>query len=255
MAAHELPAITHPAHARALAPRRTGLAAGKGRVALVATAAALAATALWVNHRARRAEREHPPLGRFLEVDGVRLHYAERGQGQPVVLLHGNGSMIEDLAISGLIDLLAERYRVIAFDRPGYGYSSRPRDRIWTPDAQADLLLEACRQLVQGSGRACPVAQRGREEQECRPWREDVHAGGRHGAALHPIRYPEPRAEGRAGAAAPRPPHAPATCLAGLDHPAGRGRQGRARDGTPGRGRGQDGPLLATALARWQGEL
>ena len=31
------------------------------------------------NARARRVEREHPPRGRFLEVDGVRLHYLERG--------------------------------------------------------------------------------------------------------------------------------------------------------------------------------
>jgi pimeloyl-ACP methyl ester carboxylesterase len=146
MAAYAPPAVRHPAYGH-VAPRRTGLAGGKGRVALAATGVALAAAALWVNHRARQAEREHPPLGRFLEVDGVRLHYAERGQGQPVVLLHGNGSMIEDLAISGVVDRLAERYRVIAFDRPGYGHSSRPRDRIWTPDAQAEVLLEACRRL------------------------------------------------------------------------------------------------------------
>lgn len=52
--------------------------------------AALAATALVNRHLARKAERENPPAGRFLQVDGVRLHYVERGTGDPLVLLHGN---------------------------------------------------------------------------------------------------------------------------------------------------------------------
>ncbi|MGZ5145919.1 MAG: alpha/beta fold hydrolase, partial [Burkholderiales bacterium] len=46
-----------------------------------------------------------------------------------------------------LIHRLAERYRVIAFDRPGFGHSERPRDRLWTPDAQAALLHRAFSQL------------------------------------------------------------------------------------------------------------
>jgi pimeloyl-ACP methyl ester carboxylesterase len=113
----------------------------------VATVTALAATALanhWLN---RKAERANPPLGRFLEVDGVRLHYFEQGVGAPLVLLHGNGGMIQDFLSSGLVDRAAERHRVIVFDRPGYGYSERPRGRLWTPDAQADLLASALRQL------------------------------------------------------------------------------------------------------------
>lgn len=116
-------------------------------VGLLLAAAAAAATALAVHRRAKRAERDNPPRGRFLLIDGVWLHYVDRGQGQPVVLLHGNGTMIEDFALSGLLDRLAERHRVIAFDRPGFGHSTRPRRRIWTPGAQADLLHEALRRL------------------------------------------------------------------------------------------------------------
>ena len=105
--------------------------------------AALAATALYNAARARQAERRNPPIGRFIEVDGVRLHYVERGSGDPVVLLHGNGTMVEDMMLSGLVEMLAEDYRVIVFDRPGYGHSERPRDRIWTHWAQAALLRKA----------------------------------------------------------------------------------------------------------------
>ncbi len=48
---------------------------------------------------------------------------------------------------SGLIDRLAQHHRVVAFDRPGFGYSERPRDRLWTAAAQAELLNKAIGQL------------------------------------------------------------------------------------------------------------
>ena len=97
----------------------------------------------------RIAERNNPPIGSFLECDGVRLHYVDSGQvGTPcVVLFHGNGSMIQDFMISGLVELLARHNRVVCFDRPGFGYSQRPRSRIWTATAQADLFVKALDQL------------------------------------------------------------------------------------------------------------
>lgn len=110
-------------------------------------AAALAATAAWVAWRARRAETEHRPMGRFVDVDGIRLHYIDRGLGTPVVLLHGTLVRLEDLVASGLVDRLAQHHRVIAFDRPGFGFSERPRDRLWTADAQAALIHKALTRL------------------------------------------------------------------------------------------------------------
>ena len=108
---------------------------------------ALAATALVNRYLAKKAERDNPPTGRFLKVNGVRVHYVERGAGDPIVLLHGNGSMIQDFESSGLMDLAAKDYRVIVFDRPGFGHSSRPRSVLWTPDAQAELMHVALAQL------------------------------------------------------------------------------------------------------------
>ena len=109
----------------------------------VATAASLAAMTAYNIYRARKAEREHPPTGRFVTVDGVRLHYIEKGEGPPVVLLHGNVVTAEDFRTSGVLELLARRHRVIAFDRPGFGYSDRPRGSAWSARAQADLLRGA----------------------------------------------------------------------------------------------------------------
>ena len=95
------------------------------------------------------ATRRHPPIGHFIEVDGVRLHMIERGdKAAPVlVLLHGNGALIEDMLISGLIDRASEKFRVICFDRPGFGHSSRPRLRLWTPERQAQLIEQALAQM------------------------------------------------------------------------------------------------------------
>jgi pimeloyl-ACP methyl ester carboxylesterase len=109
---------------------------------------AFTAIALVNRHLAKKAEHDNPPTGRFLEVNGVRLHYVERGSGEPLVLLHGNGSMIDDFDCSGLIDLAAKDYRVIVFDRPGFGHSNRPRSVVWTPEAQAELIGHALERLA-----------------------------------------------------------------------------------------------------------
>ena len=114
--------------------------------AAVGTAAALGAAALYTAKMTRDAERKHPPIGRFLDVDGVRLHYIERGTGEPLVLIHGNGTLIQDFTVNGLVDRLSERYRVIVIERPGYGYSDRPRG-LWTPRAHATLYEHALHQL------------------------------------------------------------------------------------------------------------
>src|SRR5690349_12639945 len=96
---------------------------GSGAIAVAAgIAAATAASALFNVAKARQAEQENPPAGKFLEIDGVHLHYVERGEGRPLVLLHGNGVSLVDMEASGLLDRAARHYRVIAFDRPGYGH-------------------------------------------------------------------------------------------------------------------------------------
>ena len=86
----------------------------------------MGAAALYTAKQTREAERKHPPVGRFLHVDGVRLHYIEQGSGEPLALIHGNGTLIQDFTVNGLVDRLSERYRVIVIERPGYGYSERP---------------------------------------------------------------------------------------------------------------------------------
>jgi pimeloyl-ACP methyl ester carboxylesterase len=111
-------------------------------------AIAMVGAALIVHRQAEKAEKAYPAKGTFVTAAGVRLHYVEQGKGRPVVFLHGNGMMVEDLIISGVLASAAERsYRVIAIDRPGFGHSGRPRGKAWTAAAQAELLPRVFAQL------------------------------------------------------------------------------------------------------------
>lgn len=114
------------------------------RTAVIA-GAVLSAGALYTRVRTARFNRRRPPRGRFAAAGGVSLHVLEAGAGDPVLLLHGNATTAEDWRASGVFGALAARRRVLAPDRPGYGASARPHDRVWTLKAQADALAELLR--------------------------------------------------------------------------------------------------------------
>lgn len=110
---------------------------------LAAAMVAAAGTAAWVHHQARRAEQRHPAPGRFIHIDGVRLHYRIAGEGPAVLLVHGSTVHGSDFEASGLLQRLAHGHRVLVIDRPGFGWSDRTRDTAWTPAEQARLLCRA----------------------------------------------------------------------------------------------------------------
>jgi len=93
-------------------------------------------------------ERRYPPIGEFIEVDGLRLHYVVQGQGPgpALLLVHGASSNLRDYSTS-ILPALAQQRRVIAFDRPGYGYSERPAGDWPDPARVARLLLDASARL------------------------------------------------------------------------------------------------------------
>ena len=132
---------------RSVIPTRSTRAPSGLQTAALLGVAGLAASLLYVQSKQRAAERDNPPQGKFIDVDGVRLHYVERGQGPALVLLHGNGLMSNDFDLSGLLDTAARPYRIIAFDRPGFGHSGRPDNMKWTPEEQAKLFYKALHQI------------------------------------------------------------------------------------------------------------
>ncbi|TKD51321.1 alpha/beta fold hydrolase [Sphingomonas baiyangensis] len=81
-----------------------------------------AGLALWSGWAARAAERAVPAAGAFVDIDGHRIHYVEKGAGAPILMVHGLLGNLHHFAHS-LIERLAKDHRVIAIDRPGSGWS------------------------------------------------------------------------------------------------------------------------------------
>ena len=99
-------------------------------------------------------ERRFPPRGRLVAVGpGARLHYTERVPAGPargtVVLLHGASGNQADLMVPLGDRLAALGFRVLAFDRPGHGWSDRPggEEPDSSPARQADLIAAGLKRL------------------------------------------------------------------------------------------------------------
>ena len=69
----------------------------------------------------------------------IQLHYTERGAGEPLVLLHGNGE--DGTYFTHQLDYFSKSYRVIAVDTRGHGRSPRG-EAPFTIRQFADDLLE-----------------------------------------------------------------------------------------------------------------
>ncbi|MBN8293908.1 alpha/beta hydrolase [Rhodobacter sp. NTK016B] len=95
-------------------------------------------------------EADYPPIGRFVEVEGHRVHLIERGQPRgtapDIVLIHGANGNVRDFTID-LVERLEDDYRVIALDRPGLGYSESWGPADSDPRLQARVLREAAEQI------------------------------------------------------------------------------------------------------------
>lgn len=94
----------------------------------------------------QRAEQQYPPAGKFIEVEGIKLHYYEQGSGTPIVFLHGGILSGQDFEHAMQL-AVRKGYHTISFDRPGYGHSERPQNEQVTPQVQARLLYGALKKL------------------------------------------------------------------------------------------------------------
>ncbi len=97
-------------------------------------------------YTARRVEIAVPPQGRFLDLDGERIHYLDKGAGPALFLIHGLCGQMGNFTYA-LIDRLASEFRVVAVDRPGSGYSTRPADADASLRAQGRALAKVIRAL------------------------------------------------------------------------------------------------------------
>ncbi|SPH17753.1 Dihydrolipoyllysine-residue acetyltransferase component of acetoin cleaving system [Defluviimonas aquaemixtae] len=118
----------------------------RSAVSLLLLLAAFAALTLWrAGAREAQAEAAYPPEGEFVTVEGVRLHAVVAGDGPDLVLIHGASASVRDFTFA-LMPKLAERYRVIAVDRPGHGWSE-PAPGGESIHEQARLIRAAAAEL------------------------------------------------------------------------------------------------------------
>ncbi len=116
------------------------LAFGLGGLLAVGAIAFLGAAWVYRDIPAERLEAKYTtPASRFLNVDGVRIHYRDEGSGPPLVLIHANfGSL---LSWDGWVDSLKDQHRVLRFDLTGHGLTG--------PDPSGDYSLERSVKLTE----------------------------------------------------------------------------------------------------------
>lgn len=71
-------------------------------------------------------DTEYPFEGRFLDLDGLRYHYLDEGDGPTVMMLHGNPSW--SFYYRRLVLALRGEFRCIVPDHIGCGFSDKPSD-------------------------------------------------------------------------------------------------------------------------------
>lgn len=94
----------------------------------------------WSEHRERL---HHAEKSRFVEIEGVRVHYQEAGVGvgdaPPVLLIHG--FCASNFVWSETLEPLAEAgFRVVAPDLIGHGFSEKPKGGEYTIEMQARMI-------------------------------------------------------------------------------------------------------------------
>jgi pimeloyl-ACP methyl ester carboxylesterase len=117
---------------------------------LILAAALAGGGALAVDRRAAAreaaAEAAYPPTGRMLDADGHRVHAHVEGDGPDLILIHGANGNTRDFTFR-LIPRLRDRFRVIAMDRPGLGWSGDAGAAGIDPRVQARILARAAARL------------------------------------------------------------------------------------------------------------
>lgn len=75
----------------------------------------------------------YPFRSHFLQLSGHNLHYVDEGQGQPILMLHGNPTW--SFYYRNLIQTFSEKYRCVVPDHMGCGLSDKPQDYPYNLEA------------------------------------------------------------------------------------------------------------------------
>jgi hypothetical protein len=100
--------------------------------------------------------------GKFVTVDGKKVHYVEAGNGSPIILIHG--FLYHTVMWKKNIDALAEKFKVYAIDLWGWGYSERLKEKEYS--------FERYGKQIVGFIYGCPKYQKGHSCRAIHGWRD-----------------------------------------------------------------------------------
>lgn len=130
--------LTIPGRPRSL---RSALAAATLAAALLLDPPATLAAGTRVLPLAQVIAKYADADSRFLEIDDVKLHYKDQGQGPAVLLIHGSSGDLGDF--DGWLPLLLKKgWRVVRLDLPGFGLSG--------PIVNGNYSIDHAQSLVDG---------------------------------------------------------------------------------------------------------
>ncbi|MDC8003886.1 alpha/beta hydrolase [Aureisphaera galaxeae] len=93
-----------------------------------------------INHAQNKSDvpyGSNEAVGKTVEINGVDMYYEEYGQGEPLLLVHGNGGSIKNL--DNQIEYFKKKYRVIIADNRGHGKSGLKTDSLTYRQIANDL--------------------------------------------------------------------------------------------------------------------
>lgn len=92
-----------------------------------------------VDFESARSEFPHAEDSHFADIDGLRVHYQEKGSGPPLVLIHGYTA--STYTWKDVFEPLSREYRVIAVDLKGFGFTGKP-EGDYTRRWQGELVIK-----------------------------------------------------------------------------------------------------------------
>ena len=75
---------------------------------------------------------------KFIEIDGMQVHYRIEGEGEPLVLIHGTGAMLQTW--DDWTTLLSPHYKIIRMDIPAFGLTGPRPDNVYNDSMYTDFL-------------------------------------------------------------------------------------------------------------------
>lgn len=91
---------------------------------------------------------DNPEIAKSILAGGLETNYHDVGEGRPVLMIHGSGPGVTAWANWRLnLPVLSQRFRMIAPDMAGFGYTQRPADNTYSMERWVDHLTALADEL------------------------------------------------------------------------------------------------------------